>query len=200
MNYNYIAPYYDWLSRICFLNRQQLAHRPILKYLKPHDRILWIGGGSGWFLREINQLNIPLTIDYVELSETMIQKAQSKVYEHLNINFIAKDMFIVQYEGRYDVVLSAFIFDHFMADQCQTLFKKINLHLRQEGIWFYVDFSENQNLVQKALTKAMVTFFNLVANIKNSNFPKINHLFKDFVLIEKKEYFGKYIEAKIYKK
>ncbi|RLZ10771.1 methyltransferase domain-containing protein [Faecalibacter macacae] len=200
MNYNYIAPYYDLLSRICFLNRQQIAHKIILKYLKANDKILWLGGGSGWFLEEINELNILVEIDYVELSTVMINKAKTRNHSNLKVNFYKEDIFKFETNQNYNIVITAFIFDHFSASDCEVLFTKFNPNLIIEGKWFCVEFNENQNLIQRFLTKSMVVFFNLIAGIKTKDFPKIDHLFNDFNLIEEKQYFWNYIQSKVYKK
>lgn len=200
MNYNLIAPYYDVLSRICFINRQQMAHRLILNYLKPNDRICWIGGGSGWFLAELNQLGIPLSIDYIEFSEVMMQQAQKQNIKHLNVNFIQLDMFKFHPKGAYDVVISAFIFDHFTTHKCDELFHKLNKHLKEKGIWFYVDFTPNQTYWQRFLSQLMVHFFDLIAGMGKQSFPKIEYLFNDFNLLQKKTFFLNYIESIVYQK
>ncbi|MBF0597250.1 class I SAM-dependent methyltransferase [Faecalibacter rhinopitheci] len=200
MNYNFIAPYYDILSRICFLNRQQIAHHVILKHLKSGNRILWIGGGSGWFLQELNSLQINLEIDYVELSKVMVDKASSKIYENLKVNYYCEDMFSFNYNRGYDVVISAFIFDHFTEIQCEKLFRKINPFLIKGGKWFYLDFSTKQTKFQQFLTQSMIMFFNVVAGLNNSHFPKIDHLFNEFELVEEVFYFKKYIRAQVFRK
>lgn len=200
MNYNYIAPYYDLLSRICFLNRQQLAHKIILKHLNSGDQILWLGGGSGWFLEDINKLNIDLEFDYVEFSTVMIEKAKARKVSNINVNFYQEDFFQFVPNKNYDVIITAFVFDHFSEKECEILLKKYNQFLNKKGKWAYVDFCEEQNFIQRFLTKSMVLFFNLVAGIGAKDFPKVNGLFDDFELIEGKEYFGNYIQSKIYKK
>lgn len=200
MNYNYIAPYYDFLSKICFLNRQQMAHRNLLKHLNPNDKILWIGGGSGWFLKELDVLNIPLKIDYIEFSEVMINKARTIKLDNLDVRFYQEDILKFVPNNKYDVIITAFIFDHFTVQECESIFDKINSQLLKNGLFFYVDFSENQNLIQRFLTKAMVYFFQIVAGIKTNDFPKIDYLFAQFSLVEEEYYFMEYIHSRIYRK
>ena len=86
MNYNFIAPYYHSLSQLIFLNRQHQAHFVILKHLKENDKILWVGGGAGKFIAEIEKLNLKLDIDYVDFSSKMIDLAQKNLdkYDHRN--------------------------------------------------------------------------------------------------------------------
>lgn len=200
MNYNYIAPYYDILSRFCFLNQQQKAHQVILNHLKQNDRILWLGGGSGWFLEEIDLLGIKLEIDYVEVSSVMMDKAKSKILYNYEVNFIQEDILKFNTSQKYDVVITAFIFDHFKAEECELMFHRFNQNLNRNGKWIYIDFCEDQNLFQRILTRSMVLFFNIIAGIKTQDFPKIERLFSNMKLIESKNYFLKYIQAKVYQK
>lgn len=200
MNYNYIAPFYDTLSRICFMNRQQIAHRLILPYCKNNQKILWLGGGSGWFLQEMDDLQLNLEIDYVEMSSVMMNKAKSLALNHLKVHFYQEDLFQFETEKQYDVVITAFIFDHFQEEQCEVLLNKYNKRLKKGGLWFYVDFTQEQNKLQRFLTSSMVLFFRLIAGIKTNDFPKIEHLFQPFLLLKEKSYFGHYIKAQIFKK
>jgi len=200
MNYNIIAPYYDILSRIAFCNRQQRAHRLILKYIQPHQHILWLGGGSGWFLKEIDQLGYAVTIDYIEFSESMMNQAKQIPLKNLNLNFIHEDAFEYKYVKKYDVIITAFFFDHFTEEKCTSLHQTLDFHLVEGGLWFYVDFIQNQNKIQKFITQLMIYFFRLVAQIKTDNFPKVEYLFKAYKLVEEKMYFGNYITSRIYRK
>ena len=200
MNYNYIAPFYDSLSRISFLNNQQKAHYPILPFIKNDMRILWIGGGSGWFLKDIDQLNLNLQIDYVEFSSAMMKAAKARKLNFTQVNFIQEDIFKYQLTEKYDLIITAFFFDHFKDEECIALFERLNQSLKNKGFWFYVEFNQNQNFIQRFITKAMVLFFNCVAGIKNQDFPKIEYLFDHYQKIEDYYYFGNYIVSRIYQK
>ncbi len=200
MNYNYIAPYYDLLSRICFLNQQQKAHQIILEHLKPNAKILWLGGGSGWFLPKIDQLRFNLSIDYVEVSLVMLTKAKQKKLKNTSVHFIEEDILKFNSDQKYDVIITAFIFDHFKREECELMFNRFNENLKTNGKWIYIDFCENQTKIQRCLTRAMVLFFNVVAGIKAKDFPKVDDLFNNFKMLAKRAYFLKYIEAKVYVK
>ena len=199
MNYNYIAPYYDILSRLAFCNRQQMAHDLILNYLEPHQKILWIGGGSGWLLKKIDALNIPIEIDFIEYSEVMLNQAKKITLTHININFIHADAFNYLFDTTYDGIITAFFFDHFKEDECQKLFYTLNQHLKPDGLWFYIDFVENQTYFQQIITQSMILFFRIVANSRNDKFPKILWLFENYKLLESKNYFGNYMTSRVYK-
>ncbi|WP_313373726.1 class I SAM-dependent methyltransferase [Chishuiella sp.] len=201
MNYNFIAPYYHFLSSLFFLNRQHLAHFTVLNYINENDRILWIGGGAGKFLPELDKLDKKLTIDYIDFSSKMIELAQEQSYSNLTINFITADILDYQLVEKYDVVMTTFLFDHFSQQIAETLFYKISDKLKNNGIWFYVDFIQNQTTWQKSITRLMILFFKIIAGLNVSSLPKMNLLFnRTYEINTRKLFFRTYIESIVYRK
>ncbi|HBX62046.1 MULTISPECIES: class I SAM-dependent methyltransferase [Empedobacter] len=201
MNYNFIAPYYHSLSQLIFLNRQHQAHFVILKYLKKNDKILWVGGGAGKFIAEIEKLNLKLDIDYVDFSSKMIDLAKKEKTSNLNINFIVADIFDFETDKKYDVVMTTFLFDHFNQSKAEELFSQLNSYLKVEGLWFYVDFVQNQKGWQKSVTNVMLSFFRIVIGLDISQLPKMHQSFlPNFKIVEHKFFFKKYIESIVYQK
>ena len=201
MNYNFIAPYYHSLSQLIFLNRQHQAHFVILKHLKENDKILWVGGGAGKFIAEIEKLNLKLDIDYVDFSSKMIDLAQKEKTSHLNINFIVADIFDFETGKKYDVVMTTFLFDHFNQPKAEELFNQLNSYLKIGGLWFYVDFVQNQKGWQKSVTNVMLSFFRIVIGLDISQLPKMQQSFMSyFEIVENKLFFKKYIESIVYQK
>lgn len=201
MNYNFIAPYYHSLSQLIFLNRQHQAHFVILKHLKENDKILWVGGGAGKFIAEIEKLNLKLDIDYVDFSSRMIDLAQKEKTSNLNINFIVADIFDFETDKKYDVVMTTFLFDHFKQPKAEELFNQLNSYLKVGGLWFYVDFVQNQKGWQKSVTNVMLSFFRIVIGLDISQLPKMQQIFMSyFEIVEHKLFFKKYIESIVYQK
>ncbi|WP_291093877.1 MULTISPECIES: class I SAM-dependent methyltransferase [unclassified Empedobacter] len=201
MNYNFIAPYYHSLSQLIFLNRQHQAHFVILKHLKENDKILWVGGGAGKFIAEIEKLNLKLEIDYVDFSSRMIDLAQKEKTSNLNINFIGADIFDFETDKKYDVVMTTFLFDHFNQPKAEELFNQLNSYLKVGGLWFYVDFVQNQKGWQKSVTNVMLSFFRIVIGLDISQLPKMQQSFMSyFEIVENKLFFKKYIESIVYQK
>ncbi|WP_291075520.1 MULTISPECIES: class I SAM-dependent methyltransferase [unclassified Empedobacter] len=201
MNYNFIAPYYHSLSQLIFLNRQHQAHFVILKYLKKNDKILWVGGGAGKFIAEIEKLNLKLDIDYVDFSSKMIDLAKIEKTSNLNINFIVADIFDFETDKKYDVVMTTFLFDHFNQSKAEELFSQLNSYLKVGGLWFYVDFVQNQKGWQKSVTNVMLSFFRIIIGLDISQLPKMYQSFlPNFKIVEHKFFFKKYIESIVYQK
>ena len=201
MNYNFIAPYYHSLSQLIFLNRQHQAHFVILKHLKENDKILWVGGGAGKFIAEIEKLNLKLDIDYVDFSSKMIDLAQKEKTSNLNINFIVADIFDFETDEKYDVLMTTFLFDHFKQPKAEELFGQLNSYLKVGGLWFYVDFVQNQKGWQKSVTNVMLSFFRIVIGLDISQLPRMQQSFLSyFKIVEHKFFFKKYIESIVYQK
>lgn len=201
MNYNFIAPYYHSLSKFIFLNRQHQAHFLILKHLKKGDKILWVGGGGGKFIPELEKLNLNLEIDYIDFSSRMIDLAKKERTLKLKINFIVADIFDFETDKKYDVVISSFLFDHFDQDKAEKLFLQLNEYMKSKGIWFYIDFNQNQEAWQRIVTNLMFVFFRVVINLEINQLPKMRDFFESyFEIVEQKFFFKKYIESVVYKK
>jgi len=201
MNYNFIAPYYHFLSSLFFMNRQHLAHFTILDFIKENNRILWIGGGAGKFIPEIDNLNKNIIIDYIDISPKMIELAKKQSCSNLKINYIVADILDYPLVEKYDVIMTTFLFDHFSQNIAENLFYKINNSLKNNGIWFYVDFIQNQSKWQKNITRLMILFFKLIIGLDISNLPKMNSIFnKTYEIKTRKLFFRKYIESIVYRK
>jgi ubiquinone/menaquinone biosynthesis C-methylase UbiE len=55
-NFDFIAPYYDFLSKLIFGKRLRIAQTSLLSKIPRHQRILLVGGGTGWILPELLQI------------------------------------------------------------------------------------------------------------------------------------------------
>ncbi|MGV0831588.1 class I SAM-dependent methyltransferase [Empedobacter brevis] len=201
MNYNLIAPYYHSLSQLFFLNRQHQAHFLILNHLKNGDQLLWVGGGAGKFIPELEKLNLELEIDYVDFSSKMIEFAQKETTSNVKINFIVADIFEFKTNKSYDVIMTTFLFDHFQQKRAEELFMQLRNYLRPKGIWFYVDFVQNQKGWQKRITDIMLRFFRIAIGLTISELPEMHSIFDQyFKAIERQHFFKKYIESIVYQK
>jgi len=169
--------------------------------LKKNDKILWVGGGAGKFIAEIEKLNLKLDIDYVDFSSKMIDLAKIEKTSNLNINFIVADIFDFETDKKYDVVMTTFLFDHFNQSKAEELFSQLNSYLKVGGLWFYVDFVQNQKGWQKSVTNVMLSFFRIVIGLDISQLPKMYQSFlPNFKIVEHKFFFKKYIESIVYQK
>ncbi|MET3115074.1 ubiquinone/menaquinone biosynthesis C-methylase UbiE [Pedobacter sp. CG_S7] len=203
-NYDKIARYYDFLSRIVFLNTQVKAQTIQLSDIPPYSKLLIAGGGSGWILEELSKLQPKnLSITYIEISTEMINLAKRRNIRHNKIEFIngALETFVTN--QKYDVIHTAFFFDNFAKDRVDFVFRKLNDLLRPGGLWLYSDFSYQHQTDKKwkgIFLKLMYLFFNKIANVEATELidTSVNFERAAYKKLKEREYYLKFIKAIIY--
>src|SRR4030095_11660636 len=114
-DYNNIAGYYDRLSRLVFQRSIIKAHQYLIDFIADNNKILLVGGGTGWILGEIAKLkrkNISLV--YVEKSSKMIELSKKRKHENLAVEFVHSGIEGYTTDEHFDVVLTPFLFDNFI--------------------------------------------------------------------------------------
>lgn len=203
-NYDKIAPVYDFLSRMVYLNAQRNAQINQLKYLTPHSRILIIGGGTGWILEAIaRKYNHGLEIVYIEISNKMMRLAQARDYGNNKILFIEKDLADYHSELKFDVVLTAFLFDNFTREQTEKAFPQIHSFLKENGLWFYCDFclTEGKGKWWKSgMIKMMYLFFRTFGMVETDSLIDMRPYFAEhhYSIKEETFYYQGFIQSIIY--
>jgi ubiquinone/menaquinone biosynthesis C-methylase UbiE len=175
-NYNHIAWIYDWLAKIVYGRKQELAMQAFLSIIPDTAKILVVGGGTGKIIDYLRNLNKQLEIDFVEPSTNMMSQAKKRKLSHLQINFCQQSILDFKTVD-YDVILTNFFFDQFTHDQAQIILQHLKPKLRSNGILIFSDFINTNHIWDKLVTRLMFYFFQLTANIKTNNFPPYNYLF-----------------------
>ncbi|MEJ5961004.1 class I SAM-dependent methyltransferase [Pedobacter immunditicola] len=205
-NYDKIAPYYDVLSRLLFHRSQVNAQIQQLKFLPSHSRILIAGGGTGWILEELAKIqDRGLDITYVEISTEMIRLAKKRNTGENRVEFVNCAMEEFTLTAPYDIVHTAFLFDNFARERTATVFRKLHQALKPGGLWFYTDFSYQPGTDEKwkgILLRMMYSFFRKIANVEAASLPDTSIHFEkgQYVKLDEKAYYRKFIKAIIYKK
>jgi ubiquinone/menaquinone biosynthesis C-methylase UbiE len=175
-NYNNIAWIYDWLAKIVFGRKQELAMQAFLSIIPDTAKILVVGGGTGKIIDYMRNLNKQLEIDFVEPSTNMMCQAKKRKRSHLQINFCQHSILDFKTVD-YDVILTNFFFDQFTYGQARLILQHLKPKLRSNGILIFSDFINTKHIWDKLVTRLMFYFFRLTANIKTNNFPPYNYLF-----------------------
>lgn len=132
--------YYSNNSRIQTENAVSLLESSI-DFVKPCGSVLDVGCGDGKLttkISEILQSNFCVGID---LSQDMIDYAQSKYSNKKNIEFIAGDINKITYENMFDTITS-FNCIHWIINH-NLLFKKFYYALKENGRAFILTYSRN---------------------------------------------------------
>src|ERR1700761_5576970 len=111
-NYDSVARYYDGLSRLVFGRTEIDAQLGLLRYVKPGDRLLIVGGGTGWILEDMGRI-FPegVSITYVEPSGQMMAIARRRNWGKSVVRFVQMPIEEFATFERYDCILTGFVFD-----------------------------------------------------------------------------------------
>ncbi|WP_343523366.1 class I SAM-dependent methyltransferase [Pedobacter sp.] len=205
-NYDKIAAYYDTLSRLVFFKSQVIAQVNQLQYLPKDGSVLIVGGGTGWILEEIAKVHPGgLKIVYVEISGKMIALSQKRNYKNNVVTFVNIGIEDFKTDVSFDVILTPFLFDNFAEQRAAKVFELLNTYLKNNGLWFLVDFSlqnNNGNWWKLLLLRSMYGFFKLLRIVEANQLTDMNPYFLNagYQVLELRFYYRGFIKAAIFKK
>lgn len=205
-NYDNVARYYDFLSRMVFRTAQQDAQKALLPYIAAGSKVLIAGGGTGWILEEMAKSCGPgLDIHYVEISARMIALARQKKHQY-KVNFVnmAIEDFAIDDAHTFDVVITPFLFDNFSRQRIKPLFLHLHQLLKPGGRWLFTDFHHQQQapLWQRVLLRSMYTFFRILCHVEANALADLTPLFTEYGYKTLYEvfYFRRFIQSTVYNK
>ncbi|SHN29888.1 class I SAM-dependent methyltransferase [Chitinophaga sp. CF418] len=205
-NYDNIARYYDFLSRMVFRTTQQDAQTALLPYIETHSTVLIAGGGTGWILEEMAKIcPSDLHIYYVEISANMIALAEQRKYQH-EVTFVnmAIEDFNNDLSHTFDVIITPFLFDNFSRERVTPVFLHLHNMLKPSGRWLFTDFHYQKQapLWQRALLRSMYVFFRILCHVEADALADIEPLFKEhhYTGIFEAFYFSRFIRTAVYGK
>ncbi len=201
-DYDPIARTYDFLSRLVFGRAQRKSQTDMLRKIPPGDKILIVGGGTGWILDEIRQRS-PGTcpeITYVEKSKRMIALSRERNFPASRIRYIRCAAEEFRTTERFDLIITAFLFDNFRQADAECLFDRLHGLLHEKGRWLYSDFYRQDVLWQKALLGLMYVLFRAACRVEARALPSVEPLFRKngYLAIEEAGYFRNFIRSAVY--
>lgn len=204
-DYNRIAWAYDVLARWMFRGNILKSQTHFIWKFKAGDRILIIGGGSGEVLTDIEQLNIPLIIDFVEPSGRMIHKASKRIKDSSNliVNFHQTSFELFQTNEAYGIVCCFFFMDLFKEDTLGEHLNHINVLMKEDGNLYVTEFRKGfEKWWQKPLSIFMHMFFKLTTNLESDRLKDIDQSIRNsgFMKIKEDRFFSDFIFSAIYQK
>ncbi len=202
--YDFIAPFYDRLSKFVFGTAIKDSQKFLIRHIGDQTKILIIGGGTGWIIEEISARHKSgLQITYVDASRKMIDIAETRYAGNNNIEFIQKSVFEVQFNSRFDVIITPFFLDNFSEKNINVILDKLNNCLAKNGLWLHADFQiYKNNLWQKILLKIMYLFFKIICNIETGKLVETKAAFRErgFKILTTKNFYSDFICPIVYLK
>ena len=202
-SYDTIAWFYDRLSRLVYGSTLVKAQQFLLQAIPANSQILIVGGGTGWVLDEISKVHPSgLHITYIDASAKMIVLAKKRNVGSNKITFITSLVEDAPLAGRYDVILTPFLFDNFTEASMRRIFSLLDNHLAPNDIWLYSDFRDTSVFWQKAMLKIMYFFFRTACGIEASSLPATEACFEahQYRIREQKAFLNGFIISTIYER
>lgn len=194
-NFDRIAWIYDLMKHAVFGYTLETAETEFVKDIKEEDEILIVGGGTGNIL---NTIPSTCAIDYVELSEKMLEKSRKRKSD-LSISFYNTDYLSFEPPTKYDVIICSFFLDVFNEGNLSLVVQKLNKELKSDsGVLLVTDFNKQHN--KPLLSWLMHLFFKVFTNLESSNLKDIPEVVEScgFQLKNTKLFKGGYIFSKKY--
>ena len=216
-NYDPIAAYYDLLHRLVYGRTEINAQVGLLSFIKPGDRLLIVGGGTGWILEKIRDLyRSGLVITYVESSRAMMTLSRKRDCGQNQVEFVegSVEQFVttVRYDGvvrydavlRYDCILTGFFFDNFASDQAARIVGELAPRLGEGGFWLFADFHYQKGKGkwwQAILLKLMYASARLIVKVEGEELTDMAPIFEGagFEEVYAAFYYGRFIKAIAYR-
>jgi tRNA (cmo5U34)-methyltransferase len=196
--FDWLAPVYSCLSGIVFGKAIGRSQNYFLNFISANDRVLILGGGSGELLKSLLKQQPNVAVDYIDISEKMIQLARKKTQSSSNVNFIiGTEQNIPNRE--YTVVITNFYLDLFSDAILKTVVEKIKIKLQPDAYWLVTDFV-NKKWWHQMMLGVMYLFFRITTHIEATRLPHwTQHLMNHGATeIDSKRFYGGFIESKVY--
>lgn len=189
-NFNFIAPYYDYLARVIFRDRLMKAKCSLLPILKERQKVLILGGGTGELLEQINRLNTPFEITFLESSKKMISIAKKRrLGSQVSVEFIESSIFDFKDVDVFDVVITNFFLDVFTTTDLKKVIELIILSLKEKGKWIVTDFQKEKiGAKHRFILWVMHFFFKVTSRLPSNNILPFDDFIRPKGLRLEKEY------------
>lgn len=188
-NFDTIAFAYDTLVSWVFGSSIKRAQFDTLSWIPEGATVLIIGGGTGWYLKELLVQKKPRKVVYLEASQQMLNLTSKKIKSILpRIPDTIVELRLGAEENIYpgehfDIIVTHFFLDVFDQVRLKKIVHTLNSVLAWEGLWLIADFRLPEPkagidyLWKIMLVKIMLLFFRVVSHITAQKLPEFPELF-----------------------
>ena len=192
MNCDFIAGWYRWFEYLGFGRALERRRFAFLSEVTDARRILVLGEGDGRFLARLAEQNPQASIDYVDLSERMLELARGRAGSDRVRYHRADARDISLPESGHDLIVTHFFLDCLNQSDAAALTQKIATACAPEGRWIVSEFREPAAWA-RAVVSFLYMFFRITTGLRTRALIDHRALLSNqgFVLIrEETERFG----------
>jgi len=197
-DFDRIASIYDKFARLIFGASIVESQQFFLHKIPDGALVLILGGGSGWILEKLFEINASVKVCYIDASENMISTAKKRFHDDNRIQFLCGTENDIP-DKAFDAVITNFYLDLFDEQKLKGVVQKIKRSLTPSALWLATDFVSRRWWHQLML-KVMYTFFRITAKIEASKLPD----WKSAVMLvggektDSKFFYGDFIETSVF--
>lgn len=205
-NYDPLARYYDFLSRLIYGRTQIDAQIQMLDQVRPGDRLLIVGGGTGWILEKLAEMYPEgLQITYVDPSRVMMRLARRRRRGGLSISFVQQPIEEFTTGGRFDCILTGFLFDNFRQEHVEGIIRRLDALLVNGGYWLNADFyytPKGGTWWQWLMLHSMYWIIGSICRVEASKLPDMEVCFAavGYEVVRRAFYYQGFIQGVVYRK
>jgi ubiquinone/menaquinone biosynthesis C-methylase UbiE len=205
-NYDPVARYYDFLSQLVFGRTEIDAQVEMLDQVRPGDKLLIVGGGTGWILEKLAAL-FPegLQITYVECSQVMMALARKRNWGSHCVSFVQLPIEEFTTDERFDCILTGFLFDNFRQENAEQIVRGLDAVLVAGGHWLFADLyypPRGGRWWQGLLLRSMYWAARLICRVEANRLPDMEVCFEavGYFAARRAFYYQGFIQSVVYKK
>ena len=205
-NYDPIATYYDRIHHLFYGQAEVNAQVELLDYVRPGDRLLIVGGGTGWILEKLAAI-FPsgLEITYIESSARMMELTKTRQCGRNRVTLVMERVEGWRAEMEYDCILTGFFFDNFTEDHSLRIVRQLSGFLKAGGYWLDADFfypKGRGKLWQAILLWLMYASARLVVGVEARRLPDMERIFagEGYRLLFSGFHYQRFIRSAVYRK
>ena len=198
--YDPLAKYYDRLARLVFGQAMVRSQTFFLDWIPAGSRILILGGGTGWWLRQLLQSCPDGRILYIDASVKMLTLAREVVNNDPRITFIHGTHEVIAEVNAFDTIITFYFLDLFSQQDLGKLVKMISVSAKPNALWLVTDFVKTRKW-HALLLRVMYIFFRLTTGLHNQKLPDWEKALmpEGISLLAQKMFYGEFIKAGAYK-
>ena len=205
-NYDKIANYYDRIHHLFYGRSEINAQVELLDYVRPGDKLLILGGGTGWILEKIATI-FPsgLRITYIESSVRMVELTKTRNWGLNQVELVNSVVEDWKGEMEYDCVLTGLFFDNFTDAHAAAIVRQVTPYLKNGGYWLESDFyypRRRGKLWQAVLLYSMYISARLICGVEAKRLPDMERIFsaEGYGVLYTTFHYQRFIRSVVYRK